>query len=382
MVIGLLIVVLYIFFIWLVFFKLKLLQFSIAWAVVSIFVGLHLLLIFIIGLRFVTPYSTDARIVQHTIQLVPRLSEPTLVTAVLVEPNVPVKKGQPLFQFDRRVYEYKIEQLRAQLAGAEQNVKVLKVDVEIAEQELAKARSEQVYARYQQQLEQRLAQDEAVREVAAQKWDAQLKIADAAIKKAQAELDVARLKYESEIGGVNTTVAQVRAELAQAQFYLDNTTLAAPEDGYLFNLQVRPGMVAGDVRAGAIASFVCAADRYLLATYYQENLKYVKVGQSVEVALDLYPGQIFTGRVNAIWQGSGQGQLLPSGTLPKFDPPPDLPQGRFAVQILLDDPDQSKFPIGTQGAAAIYTSGGGFAVLRRIGIRSYSWLNWLYPISF
>lgn len=382
MVIGLLIVVLYIFFIWLVFFKLKLLQFSIAWAVVSIFVGLHLLLIFIIGLRFVTPYSTDARIVQHTIQLVPRLSEPTLVTAVLVEPNVPVKKGQPLFQFDRRVYEYKIEQLRAQLAGAEQNVKVLKVDVEIAEQELAKARSEQVYARYQQQLEQRLAQDEAVREVAAQKWDAQLKIADAAIKKAQAELDVARLKYESEIGGANTTVAQVRAELAQAQFYLDNTTLAAPEDGYLFNLQVRPGMVAGDVRAGAIASFVCAADRYLLATYYQENLKYVKVGQSVEIALDLYPGQIFTGRVNAIWQGSGQGQLLPSGTLPKFDPPPDLPQGRFAVQILLDDPDQSKFPIGTQGAAAIYTSGGGFAVLRRIGIRSYSWLNWLYPISF
>ena len=300
MVIGLLIVVLYIFFIWLVFFKLRLLQFSIAWAVVSIFVGLHLLLIFIIGLRFVTPYSTDARIVQHTIQLVPRLSEPTLVTAVLVEPNVPVKKGQPLLQFDRRVYEYKIEQLRAQLAGAEQNVKVLKVDVEIAEQELAKARSEQVYARYQQQLEQRLAQDEAVREVAAQKWDAQLKIADAAIKKAQAELDVARLKYESEIGGANTTVAQVRAELAQAQFYLDNTTLAAPEDGYLFNLQVRPGMVAGDVRAGAIASFVCAADRYLLATYYQENLKYVKVGQSVEVALDLYPGQIFTGRVNAI----------------------------------------------------------------------------------
>jgi len=37
--------------------------------------------------------------------LTPRLSEPTLVTAVLVEPDVPVKKGQPLFQFDRRPYE-------------------------------------------------------------------------------------------------------------------------------------------------------------------------------------------------------------------------------------------------------------------------------------
>jgi multidrug resistance efflux pump len=48
-------------------------------------------------------------------------------------------------------------------------------------------------------------------------------------------------------------------------------------------------MVAGDVRFGAIAAFVCEADRYLLATYYQENLKYVKSGQPVEVALDLYP---------------------------------------------------------------------------------------------
>jgi multidrug efflux pump subunit AcrA (membrane-fusion protein) len=35
---------------------------------------------------------------------------PTLITAVLVEENVLVKKDQPLFQFDRRPYEYKVEQ--------------------------------------------------------------------------------------------------------------------------------------------------------------------------------------------------------------------------------------------------------------------------------
>ena len=51
------------------------------------------------------------------------------------------------------------------------------------------------------------------------------------------------------------------------------------------------------------------------------------------------------------------------------------------MRITLEDQDQSKFPIGAQGAAAIYT-GGGFAALRRIGIRTYSWLNWLYPIPF
>ena len=52
------------------------------------------------------------------------------------------------------------------------------------------------------------------------------------------------------------------------------------------------------------------------------------------------------------------------------------------MQIELDAPDPSKFPIGAQGAAAIYTGGGGFAALRRIGIRAYSWMNWLYPLPF
>jgi hypothetical protein len=33
------------------------------------------------------PYSTNLKVVQPTIQLVPRLPEPTLVTSVLVEPS-------------------------------------------------------------------------------------------------------------------------------------------------------------------------------------------------------------------------------------------------------------------------------------------------------
>ena len=203
------------------------------------------------------------------------------------------------------------------------------------------------------------------------------------IKEAQAELVRAELKYNSEINGVNTTVATIQAELDLARFYLDNTLMVAPEDGYIINLQVRPGMVAGIVRFGAIATFICDADRYLLANYFQENLKYVKPGQPVEMAIDLYPGQIFTGKVEAIWQGSGAGQMLPSGTLPAFTyQPTEIPQGQFAVAIHLDDADQSKFPIGTQGRAAIYTNpSSGFVALRKIGIRAYSWLNWLYPFS-
>src|SRR6478735_2392215 len=227
MLLGFVLLFAYGFAVWLVFFKFRWLKFTIPWGFFSTFFVLHLGIIFLIGLRFVAPTSTDARVIQRTIQLTPRLSEPTLVTAVLVEPNVPVKRGTPLFQFDRRPYE-------------------------------------------------------------------------------------------------------IQAELDQARYYLDNTLMVAPEDGYIMNLQVRPGMVAGDIRMGAIASFICDADRYLLANYFQENLKYVKPGQTVEVALDLYPGQIWPGKVAAIWQGSGAGQMLPSGTLPSFNYlPAEVPQGQF-----------------------------------------------------
>jgi multidrug resistance efflux pump len=383
MIAGLVMVFGYALLVWAVFFKFKWLKFSIPWGVVSAFVGLHLLIIFMIGLRFMTPLATEARIIQHTIQLTPRLPEPTLLMAVLVEPNVPVKKGQPLFQFDRRMFEYKVKQLEAEFAKAKQNVLVMKADIEVATQKVSKNKAHLEFARYQQTLSANLAKQGAGPEEDAQKWAAQVAADTAAIKEAQAEEQRAKLNYTSEINGVNTTVATVQAELDQARFYLENTLMVAPEDGYIMNLQARPGMVAGDVRFGAIASFVCAAERYLLANFFQENLKYVKPGQEVEAAIDLYPGQIFTGKVLAIWQGSGAGQLLPSGTLPNFQyVPTDRPQGQFAVAIKLDDPDQSKFPIGTQGRATIYANPHSlFVILRKISIRAYTWFNWIYPFS-
>ena len=412
-------------FAWLVFFKFKWLKFSAAWAVVTVFMAAHVLLIFIIGLRFATPYSANAIVVQHTIQLIPRLPEPTLVTAVLVQPDVPVKKGQPLFQFDRRPYEYqvnqlqaqlraasanasisryKITQLQAELVAAKQDVRMYKADADAAAQKVDRSKSELDYATYQRQLSLRLAQKGAGPEEDAQKWAAQMSATQAAMKEAEAEADRARLRYESNIDGVNTSVATTAAELEQseaglqqaratvesteaqlalAKYYLDNTTMVAPEDGHIVNLQVQPGMVAGILRIGGIASFIVDSDRYILAPFSQETLKYVKIGQPAEIAFDLYPGQIFSARVDTVWWANGEGQYLPSDILPRFYPAdPKQPQGEFAVKLYVDHPEQVRLPIGAQGAATVYTHPGAWADLRRIDIRIHSWFNWLYPLPF
>ena len=343
------------------------------------------MLVFLIALRFVTPSSANATMVQHTIQLIPRLTGPALVTEVLVQDNDRVRKGQPLFQFDRRPYEDQVAQMEAQLAQAKQNVHVLKADVDVAMQKSALTLAQLSYEQYEKHAYDILVKQNSAAAEDVQKWRSRVDVAEASHLEAQAELERANLNYRSEIDGVNTAVASSEAQLAQARYYLDNTTLVAPEDGRIVNLQVRPGMVSGIYRIGGIAALIVDADRYLLATYFQENLKYVTPGQPAEVAFDLYPGQIFAGKVDGVWKANGVGQYLPSDEIPKFYPQnPDIPQGQYAVKILLDDPDAAKFPIGAQATAAIYTGGekGAWAALRKISIRAHSWANWLYPMPF
>ena len=312
MAIVILITFLYCFGLWLVFFKFKWLRFSPAWGVISAFVGAHLGLTFIVGLRFVTPFSASARIVQHTIQLVPRLPEPTLLTAVLAPADYPVKEGQPLFQFDRRPYEpkvrqleadiqaaqaavlththmvataeHKVTQLRASLVAATYDVRILGQDVEAAGEKVSVVNSELEYAKLQQRRYQDLAEQNAGPVEDAQKWRTQTLADEAGVKEASADEQRSRLRYDSQLDGVNTLVAgaaarlkegesalkeaqsslqeanahvsSLKAELNLARYYLDQTTMVAPENGHIVNLQARPGMVAGILRVGGIASFL------------------------------------------------------------------------------------------------------------------------------
>jgi multidrug resistance efflux pump len=174
---------------WLVFFKLKLLRLTPAWGFVFSLFAVHVLLVFVIGLRFVTPASTNATVVQHTIQLIPRLPDPTLVTAVLVEDNVDVKKDQPLFQFDRRPYEYKVKQIEAQLAAAKQNVKVLKADLDVATFKAIRTKLTLDYDLNMKSRYDQLAKVQAVKEDDVVQWRTRVNEAQAARDEALAELE-------------------------------------------------------------------------------------------------------------------------------------------------------------------------------------------------
>src|SRR5208283_5035595 len=145
----------------------------------------------------------------------------------------------------------------------------------------ARAGADLDYAEHQVKIYERLAREDSTRLDDVTLWRDKVGEAQGAKAEDEAKLAAAALSYESDIHGVNTNVANIQAQLQQAQFYLENTTLRAPEDGRIVNLQVRPGMVSGIYRVGGIAALIADADRYVLATFFQENLKYVRPGQPV-----------------------------------------------------------------------------------------------------
>lgn len=371
--------VVYIVVVYLVFFKFKWLKFSIVWGIVSFWIGFHLLLVFVIGMRFYAPYTIDGHIVRNTIQIVPRLEGPTLLKEVLVEPNEPVEKGRPLYRFDTSIYREKLQSAQAQLAAAQQNLGILQADVEAATSQLAEAQARLAYARQQQQRFTNLASQGGARQEDVDRWNSEVEADTAALAAATANLQKSRIALNMNIDGVNTDVVEAEAQVAEAQYYLDQTTIYAPEDGFIVNQQAWPGLIVGDFRVGAIAAFVTNRDPYMLAGFYQEHIKLVAPGQPVEIALDIDPGNIYTGTVRQIWWATGQGQYLPSGRIPDFIFPKF--QGRFAVEVTFDDPD-AFLPAGGHGAVAIYTQRSKlFEIMRKINIRLYSWANLLFPLD-
>ena len=202
--------------------------------------------------------------------------------------------------------------------------------------------------------------------------------AAAALERAGAAEERAKLAYESEIGGVNTTVAQTRAQLDAARIDLAECTIYAPADGYVTQLFVQPGAVTLTASFSSVMSFVYAGDTTLAAQFPTNALRHMREGDVAEVVFDTVPGAVFTARVGAIIPATGSGALTPDGTL---DTTAALTASDLVlVRIELDDErfDQAAVPTGTGGTVGVYTDGAkAIRIIRKVVLRIQAWLNYL-----
>lgn len=100
-----------------------------------------------------------------------------------------------------------------------------------------------------------------------------------------------------------------QAGLAVAQVNLGYTKILAPADGTVGERQVRPGQL---VSPGTQVITFVENTRWVQANFRETQLTNIRIGDTAEIRIDVYPGQVIQGRVLQIAPASGsQFALLP-----------------------------------------------------------------------
>src|SRR5262249_35481048 len=116
----------------------------------------------------------------------------------------------------------------------------------------------------------------------------QLGEAEARVQRAQAALEQARQELGPQ-GADNPQIREASASLEQARLDLTRTTLRAPGDGVVSNLQLNIGQFAA---AGQPAlTFLDARLVWLQAFLRENSLEYIRPGTQAERVLDVLPGR-------------------------------------------------------------------------------------------
>jgi multidrug resistance efflux pump len=373
----LLLILIYVSFCYVVFklFKIPVNQWSLATATLGGIIGIALLMLI---MNYNHPFTTNARIYFSVTPILPGVKG--RVVEVPVQANMPLKQGDELFRIDPKPYEYVVEQKKALLAEAEQNVKQLKASLAqaTAAAERAKAQFDLAQQNYDRQFE--LFQKNIIAQATLDTYTRNLETARQSLAGARAEEERARLAYSSEINGVNTTVARLTAELADAQFDLDQTVTRAPGGGFVTQMALRPGMYVVPAPLRPVMVFVNTDkdDQALSAAFQQNSLQRVKAGDDAEVAFDAVPGRVFKARVRIVLDAIAAGQMQATGTLVDFGAPTG---GGRAVAVIDVEDDMSGYqiPLGAAGQVAIYTEHWHHvSLIRKILLRMRSWENYVF----
>ena len=365
----------YSFFVWLIFIKFKWLPWNTKSQVVVVIIPIVALTVLVLTLNVVAPSTADVRVIKYTVQVLPQVRG--RVIEVPVQGNDYVKKGDVLFRIDPTPYQLTVKTLEAQLANAEGAAGQLReqLNAATANKRAVSARVELARQRVRQY--QELATTGAGDAFALQQAQADLKDLESQYASANAAEAQVKERLLAQVDGDLAEVAQIKAQLENARWELSQTTTYAPANGWVINLQLRPGSMVVPMPAFVAMTFV--EDEYqVIATFAQNELHQVAPGNEAEIALPTLPGEIIKARVDSIVWAQGQGQMAPSGQIPTAMAAHIQP-GRFAVRLDVDEKYRDVFlAAGAVGSGAIYTdSGKAIHILRKVFLRISSKLNWV-----
>ena len=186
-----------------------------------------------------------------------------------------------------------------------------------------------------------------------------------------------RAQLAATVNGDIAAVAKIKADLANAEWELEQTTVRSPCDCYVINLALRPGAFVAGMPFNPVMSLV-EADGQVVALYNQNELHQIEPGNYAEFSLKTNPGRIVRAKVDSIIWATGAGQMQQSGTLPMTGVL-TAPPNRFAVKFDVDEADKPLLiAAGAAGQAAVYTDRGKMIhIVRMVILRVGAYTDYL-----
>jgi len=297
-------------------FKFKIIKPTLFWKLSPVAWVVFLLVALFIPLQFWAP-GGYLRVLQPTVQIVPNVAGE--VTEIMVQANQHVSKGDVLYKIDSRQFQAAVDKLQAAL-------------------EL-----------------------------------------DKILLKQQQDLDRKKLGRKVDLDTARANLESTRAQLDSANYNLEQTTVRAPADGVVTNVEaLRPGarVVAAPLRQSM--AFVDNSKRIMAAQVQQIYMRYIEPGQPAEITFKMYPGKVYSATVESITPGSALGQISPTGLLPSAVPEV---HGPMFVRLILDDEQVANTLLaGSTGEVAIYSPRGKPAqIIRKVMIRMSAIKNYIVP---
>src|SRR5580704_4457795 len=285
--------------------------------------------------------TDDSFIAARQFAIQPKVSG--YITAVPVTDNQHVASGDVIARIDDRDYRNALDQAQAQVAAAQASIEnidaqttVQQAQINANQAQVDQAQATLVFGQEQATRYQQLAQTGGASVQNAQQYTSQLHQQEAALKSAQATLQLAQRQIESlkaQRDSAVANLAQAEAQRDQAQLNLSYTVVTADQAGRVVSLTAAVGQFA---QAGTTLTMFVPDEIWVTANFKETQLDAMRPGQPVTLTIDAYPDRTIHGHVASVQAGSGPAfSLLPpenaTGNWVKI-------VQRVPVKIIMDDP--------------------------------------------
>jgi multidrug resistance efflux pump len=303
-----------------------------------------------------TPYTSQATVQTFVVRMAPEVAG--RVIEVNVVDNQRVKAGDVLFRIDPQPFTIALARAEAKLAGVGQTIGASTAAVTSAQERLIEAGAKRDNVREQASRVLQLVEKGVYAKAREDQANKEIEVAEAGVREAASEVERAQQELGPQ-GSDNPQVREALAAVEQAKLDLLHTTISAPSDGVITNLQLTEGEFVAVGQAAL--TFIDTSDAWINANFRENSLENVKAGDPVELVLDTLPGRVFDAKVQSIGWGVSQGSIDPETGLPKINEPMGLvrnPQ-RFAVMI---EPNRADYVpgsvrYGSQANVIVYATG-------------------------